>query len=344
MTNTSKNFDQEEFYEHYRIDVDPGQDALRIDKFLLNRLENVSRNKIQNAAKSGCIRVNDHAVKSNYKVKPNDQISVLLPEPPRDKDVKPENIPLNILYEDDNLLIVNKEAGMVVHPAYANFTGTLVNALLYHFGQLPADTNNIFRAGLVHRIDKDTSGLLVIAKDDFSLSHLAKQFYDHSIERKYKALVWGHVEADEGSIRKHVMRDPKDRRRMISVDETDKGKHAVTHFRVLERFSYTTLLSCQLETGRTHQIRSHMASIGHPLFNDETYGGASIRSGPTFSKYKQFVDNCFKLIPRQALHAQTLGFIHPHTREKVFFQSELPADFEAVLQKWRAYSRAVEDF
>ena len=344
MSDEANKSEQEEFFEHYRITVDAGQIPVRIDKFLLNRIENVSRNKLQNAAKSGCILVNEKAVKNNYKVKPNDLILILLPQPPRDKEVKAENIPINIVYEDDQLLIVNKEAGMVVHPAYGNFTGTLVNALVYHFDQLPADKNNDYRAGLVHRIDKDTSGLLLIAKEDFSLSFLAKQFFDHSISRLYTALVWGDVLADEGSIVKNVLRDPKDRRKMISVAATEDGKHAITHYKVLERFHYCTLLECKLETGRTHQIRTHLASIGHPFFNDETYGGARIISGPSFTKYKQYIDNCFKLIPRQALHARTLGFIHPETKKEVHFTSDLPADFSAVLEKWRAYSKQLHDF
>lgn len=343
MTKSVTNSDQEDFFEHYRILVDPGQEALRIDKFLMNRIENVSRNKIQNAAKSACILVNDVAVKNNYKVKPNDVVSIILPEPPRDKEVKAENIPLNIVYEDDNVLIVNKVAGMVVHPAYGNFTGTLVNGLVYHFDELPADKNNAFRAGLVHRIDKDTSGLLVIAKDDFSLSFLARQFFDHSVNRLYTALVWGNLKDEAGTINKNILRDPRDRRRMIASEETENGKNAITHYKVLERFNYTTLIECKLETGRTHQIRAHMASIGHPIFNDETYGGAKIISGPSFTKYKQYIDNCFKLIPRQALHARTLGFVHPNSKKQMHFNSDLPDDFASVLDKWRAYSKYGEE-
>ncbi|MBL6964196.1 MAG: RluA family pseudouridine synthase [Bacteroidetes bacterium] len=339
MANNTVNLDQEDLFEHHKITVDPGQEPVRIDKYLINRIENVSRNRIQNATKSDCILVNNQAVKSNYKVKPFDQISIVLPHPPRDKEVKAENLQLDIVYEDDHVLVVNKEAGMVVHPAYGNFTGTLVNGLIYHFGKSDTDIDPPFRAGLVHRIDKDTSGLLVIAKDDYSLTFLARQFFDHSVERSYSALVWGHVKDAEGTITKNILRDPKDRRRMITTTKAGSGKHAVTHYKVLEQFNYTSWIECKLETGRTHQIRTHLASIGHPIFNDEPYGGARIVSGPSFTKYKQYIDNCFKLIPRQALHAQSLGFIHPHSGKEMIFHSDLPDDFSSVLSKWRLYSQ-----
>ncbi|MFC2114607.1 RluA family pseudouridine synthase, partial [Bacteroidota bacterium] len=292
-----------------------------------------------NAAKSDCILVNGIPVKNNYKVKPSDEISIVLPEPPRDTEIKAENIPLEIVYEDESILLVNKVAGMVVHPAHSNYTGTLVNALLYHFGEQPADDNTSYRAGLVHRIDKDTSGLLVIAKTDVALSFLARQFFDHSMERKYLALVWGDMKADSGTIDARLTRDPKDRRRMVVTSKEDIGKHAITHYKVVERFLYVTLIECRLETGRTHQIRAHLSSVGHPLFNDEMYGGSKILFGPSFSRYMQFIKNCFKLMPRQALHAKTLGFIHPESRKQIAFSSELPDDFTGVLEKWRIYSK-----
>jgi 23S rRNA pseudouridine1911/1915/1917 synthase len=334
--------EKEDLFEHYRIIVDHGQTSIRIDKYLFSHIANVSRNKIQNAAKSGCILVNDQAVKSNYKVRPNDIISVVFPDPPRDSTVYPENISINIVYEDNEILIVNKRAGMVVHPAYSNYTGTLVNALLYHLGAASInDDIESTRAGLVHRIDKNTSGLLVIAKTDYALGFLAKQFYDHNINRKYYALVWGNPVNNAGTVRTNIARDPRDRKKMKAFRETDIGKEAVTHYKVLERFGYVTLIECVLETGRTHQIRVHMSSIGHPIFNDETYGGAEIITGPSFTKYKQFINNCFEIIPRQALHAKELGFIHPGTKKEVFFNSELPEDMQAVVDKWRKYSNTL---
>jgi 23S rRNA pseudouridine1911/1915/1917 synthase len=329
--------EKDELYEHYRFVVDPGQASERIDKYLAHKIANVSRNRIQNAAKSDCIIVNGLPIKNNYKIKPKDVISIVLPEPPRDEEILPENIPLNIIYEDEEVLLVNKEAGMVVHPAYGNYTGTLVNALIYHFQQLPQKSGVEYRAGLVHRIDKDTSGLLVIAKNDLAMTFLAKQFFDHSITRKYMALVWGDLKSDKGTIRSALARDPKDRKKMKSFKEEDKGKLAITHYNVLERYGYTSLIECELETGRTHQIRVHLASIGHPLFNDEMYGGADIRVGPTFTKYKQFIKNCFEIVNRQALHAKSLGFIHPQTRKFLHFETELPADMNAVIEKWRNY-------
>ncbi len=330
---------KEDFYEHYQFTVDKGQDLLRIDKFLQNRIANSSRTKIQEAARCGCVLVNGKAVKSNYKVKPLDQISIIWHEPPVEIDLIPENIPVDIVYEDDYLIVVNKQAGMVVHPAYANYTGTLVNALLYHLQHLPSGNTQDYRPGLVHRIDKDTSGLLVVAKTEFAMTYLARQFYEHSIERKYIALVWGIVEKEEGTIAASLIRDPKDRRRVITTHEPEKGKSAITHYRVLERFAYVTLLECRLETGRTHQIRAHLKSIGHPLFNDEMYGGSEIIAGPSFSKYQQFVANCFRLMPRQALHAATLGFRHPESGQMIRFDSELPADFQAVLEKWKKFGQ-----
>lgn len=327
----------EELFEHFNITVDKGQQPLRIDKFLVNRIQNASRNRIQMAAKADSILVNGKPIKVNYKVKPNDNISIVLPEPPRDTELKPENIPLDILYEDDYLLIVNKKPGMVVHPGYNNYTGTLVNALIYHFDQLPTASGER-RPGLVHRIDKDTSGLLVIAKDEFAMTHLAKQFFDHSLERKYVALVWGNLKEDEGTIIGNLARSVRDRRVMQVYHEPEIGKHAITHYKVLERFAYTTLVECKLETGRTHQIRVHMQHIKHPLFNDAAYGGDKIITGPAFTKYKQFVQNCFQVCPRQALHAKTLGFVHPYTKENVFFEAPLPEDMQNLLEKWRAYS------
>ncbi len=327
---------EQELYEHHRIVVDKGQSLLRIDKFLMNRLLNVSRNRIQNAADAGNILVNNKPVKNSYKIKPSDIISIVLPHPPRDTEVYPENIPLSIVYEDDYIVIVNKPAGMVVHPGFNNYTGTLVNALAYHFDQLPNLKGNIARPGLVHRIDKDTSGLLVISKDELSMTHLAKQFFDHSIERKYRALVWGDIEQD-GTVTGYIGRSLRDRKVMDIFDEEDKGKWSVTHYKVIERFHYVTLIECQLETGRTHQIRAHMQHIGHPLFSDETYGGKKILKGNATGKYKSFVENCFDICDRQALHAQSIGFIHPHTKEFVHFEAEYPNDMKELIDKWSAY-------
>jgi 23S rRNA pseudouridine1911/1915/1917 synthase len=321
--------------------VDQGQTLYRVDKYLINRIMNVSRNRIQNAAKSGCILVNEKPVKSNYKVKPEDIISIVLPEPPRDKDIKAENIALNIVYEDEDLLIVNKEAGMVVHPAYGNFNGTLVNALLYHYQNLPEPDGEEFRAGLVHRIDKDTSGLLVIAKNEAALAFLARQFYDHSIERKYRVLVWGSFDEESGLIDAALGRDPKDRKIMRAWKDPEAGKKAVTHYRVLEQFNYCSLLECVLETGRTHQIRAHMKFIGHPVFGDPVYGGREIPYGPSFTRYKQFINNCLKIVPRQALHAKSLGFMHPVSKKMMHFDSEVPEDMHVLIEKWRKYSASL---
>lgn len=331
--------EDQELYEHFRIVVDKGQSLLRLDKFLMHRIENASRNRIQHAIEAGSVLVNGKEAKSSYKVKPLDEISVVLPHPPRDTEVYPENIPLNIIFEDDHLLIVNKEAGMVVHPGFNNYTGTLVNALVYHFSQLPQLPGNDGRPGLVHRIDKDTSGLLVIAKNEWAMTFLAKQFYEHSITRKYIALVWGNL-AEDGTVTGYIGRSLRDRKVMDMYDDPEMGKWSVTHYKVLERYKYVTLIECQLETGRTHQIRAHMKAIGHPLFNDTVYGGDQILKGTVFSKYKQFVENCFELLPRQALHAKSLGFVHPVTKERLHFESDLPLDFAQCLEKWRNYGYA----
>jgi 23S rRNA pseudouridine1911/1915/1917 synthase len=329
--------DSDELYEHHRLVADPKQSLLRIDKFLMDRLPNVSRNKVQKAIRDGFVKVNEEPIKPNYRVRPGDVISIALPEPPRDTDIVPEEIPLNIVYEDEHVLVVNKEAGMVVHPAYQNWSGTLVNALVWHFKQLPEMQGNEGRPGLVHRIDKDTSGLLVIAKTERGMSSLAKQFFDHSIERKYIALVWGDVSDDEGTINVPLGRSFKDRRVVDAFPEGEFGRHAITHYKVLKRMRYVTLLSCKLETGRTHQIRAHMKYLGHPLFNDATYGGDQVLKGISTAKFKAFVHNAFKLMPRQALHAQSLGFVHPASKEFVHFESPLPEDFTAVIEKWEHY-------
>jgi 23S rRNA pseudouridine1911/1915/1917 synthase len=329
--------DEQDLYEHLRIIVDKGQSLLRIDKFLMHRIENASRNRIQNAIELGTVIVNEKTVKASYKVKPLDVISVVLPHPPRDTEVYPEDIPLDIVYEDDDVLVVNKPAGLVVHPGYNNYTGTLVNGLVFHFQQLPTLPGNDGRPGLVHRIDKDTSGLLLISKNERSMTWLAKQFFDHTITRKYTALVWGDIETD-GTVTGYIGRSVNDRRVMSIYDDPEKGKWSITHYRVLERMGYVTLIECQLETGRTHQIRAHMRHIGHPLFSDAIYGGDKILKGTLFSKYKQFVENCFELMPRQALHARTLGFLHPTIKKQLLFEASLPIDFESVLNKWRRYS------
>lgn len=338
MQNTPEDTDDErdDLYEHVNIKADKGQEPLRIDKFLMNRLESVSRNRIQQVANAELLLVNGTPVKVNYKVRPNDEITVLLTTPAREHDLSPEDIPLNVEYEDAEVVIVNKQAGLVVHPGSGNHTGTLVNALLFHFNNLP-DRGDESRPGLVHRIDKNTTGLMVIAKTDEAMTFLAKQFFDHSIHRSYVALVWGDIAEDEGTIEGNVGRDQRFRKKMAVYPEGDLGKVAITHYKVLERFGYTTLVECRLETGRTHQIRVHMSHIGHPLFNDDTYGGDRIVKGTVYSKYKQFVDNCFKLCQRQALHARTLGFIHPTTKEAMQFDSGLPEDMQGLVDKWRGY-------
>lgn len=327
----------EELYEHFRFEATKGQMPLRVDKFLMNLVENATRNKIQQAAEAGNIIVNDVAVKSNYKVKAFDVVRIMLSHPPYENLILPENIPLDIVFEDDALLVINKPAGLVVHPGHGNYTGTLVNALAFHFENLPLNSSE--RPGLVHRIDKDTSGLLVVAKTEFAMTFLAKQFEEKTSEREYIALVWGNVAEDEGTVTGDIARHAKDRMQMAVVPDGE-GKHAVTHYKVLERFGYVTLVSCKLETGRTHQIRVHMKSIGHTLFNDERYGGNLILKGTTFTKYKQFIDNCFKVLPRQALHAKTLGFVHPTTKEFMSFNTELPEDMKECISKWKAYSNS----
>ncbi|MDB4611916.1 RluA family pseudouridine synthase [Flavobacteriaceae bacterium] len=323
-------------YEHYAFTADPGQSPLRVDKFLMARVENVTRSKIQQAAKAGSIFVDGNKVKSNYKVKGGDKVKVLFSHPPYENLLVPEDMPLDIVFEDDILVVVNKPPGMVVHPGHGNYSGTLLNGLLYHFDQLPKNSNE--RPGLVHRIDKDTSGLLVIAKTEQAMTHLAKQFFDKTSERKYSALVWGDVKEEEGTIEGAIGRHPKNRLQMAVFEDNSQGKEAKTHFKVIERFGYVTLIECQLETGRTHQIRAHLKFIGHTLFNDARYGGDKILKGTSFTKYKQFVENCFALLPRQALHAQTLGFIHPSSGEKMLFETPLPDDFKAALEKWRQYA------
>lgn len=326
-----------DLFEHHRLVADPGQSPIRIDKFLLDRIPNVTRTKIQNGIEAGFVKVNDKLIKSNYKIRPHDSIVVSFPEPPREEEPQPEEIPLNIVFEDDYLVVIHKPAGMVVHPAYQNWSGTLVNALTYHFQNLPEMKGNRGRPGLVHRIDKDTSGLLVIAKTEAAIQSLSEQFFNHTIERTYNALVWGVPQPEEGIIEINVGRSLKDRRITTAFPEGDFGRHAITLYKVLQDLRYVSLVECKLKTGRTHQIRAHMKHFGHPLFNDEKYGGNGILKGTMFSKYKQFVENCFKLIPRQALHAKTLGFIHPITKEFMQFDSELPNDFKMVLEKWSQY-------
>ena len=326
-------------FEHYSFMVDEGQSPLRIDKYLMNFIENATRSKIQDAAKNEYIYVNGIAVKSNYKVKPNDLIKIMFKHPPHENLLVPEKINLDIIFEDDDLVVINKPAGLVVHPGHGNYSGTLVNGLLYHFKNLPINSSN--RPGLVHRLDKDTSGLLVVAKNDNSLVKLSSQFANKTSKREYLALVWGDVKKDSDTIDNYIGRNPKNRlQNMVISDDNDvlKGKRAITNYEVISRFNYVTLVKCILETGRTHQIRVHMKSIGHPLFNDERYGGNKILKGTTFTKYKQFVENCFKIIPRQALHAKTLGFVHPTTQKYLQFDSDLPNDLDLCLEKWRKYS------
>ncbi|MBN2635748.1 MAG: RluA family pseudouridine synthase [Prolixibacteraceae bacterium] len=326
-----------ELFEHYHLTVDPGQSPVRVDKFLSNRITNASRSRLQTAAEVGCILVNNAPVKSNYKVKPNDDIQIVMDYPRHELKIIPEDIPLNIVYEDDHVIVINKPPGLVVHPGHGNYTGTLVNALAYHFRDLPLFNSEDPRPGLVHRIDKDTSGLLVVAKNEHAKSHLGLQFFNKTTERKYQALVWGSVKDDEGTIEGNIGRSLKNRQVFTVFPEGDYGKPAVTHYTVLKRIGYVTLVECRLETGRTHQIRVHMKYINHPLFNDSNYGGDQILRGTTFSKYRQFVLNCFKVIPRQALHAKTLGFVHPATNEKMSFDSPLPDDMAMAVDKWENY-------
>jgi 23S rRNA pseudouridine1911/1915/1917 synthase len=329
--------DQQELFEHHRFKVDPGQSLLRIDKFLFARIENVSRTRIQDAANAGNILVNNNPVRPNYRVKPDDIVQVVLPNPPREIELIPENIPVKIVYEDDDVIVVNKEAGMVVHPAYGNYTGTLVNALMWHFRELPLFQTGEIRPGLVHRIDKNTSGILVLAKNELALNKLSRQFYDRTTDRKYIAMVWGIPDPPEGKITGHVGRNIRDRKIMQVFPDGSHGKSAITHYKVIENFSYVSVVECKLETGRTHQIRVHFSHIRHPLFNDEEYGGDRIIKGTTFSKYQQFVKNCFVILPRQALHAKSLAFDHPVTGKRLFFDSELPEDMKQVIEKWRSY-------
>lgn len=326
-----------QLYEHFKVVVDKGQNPIRVDKYLFERIVNASRNRIQNAADSGFVMANGKPVKSSYKVKPGDVITVMMDRPRYENEIIPENIPLDIIYEDETLMVVNKPAGLVVHPGHGNYHGTLVNALAWHMQDNPNYDANDPRLGLVHRIDKDTSGLLVIAKTPDAKTHLGNQFFHKTTKRKYRALVWGTVENDEGTIVGSIARNPKDRMQMAVTPDDEMGKHAVTHYKVLERLGYVTLVECVLETGRTHQIRVHMKHIGHVLFNDERYGGHEILKGTHFAKYKQFVNNCFDTCPRQALHAMTLGFIHPVTGEEMNFSTPIPKDMESVIEKWRTY-------
>jgi 23S rRNA pseudouridine1911/1915/1917 synthase len=327
-----------ELYEHFRIEVDPGQALTRIDKFLFNRIQNASRNKIQAAARLGNVLVNNTAVKPNYKVRPGDVISIVMSHPPRDVEILPEEVPLQIHYEDADVIIINKQAGLVVHPGHGNFSGTLLHGLANHFKQTKQSQVDNGFGYLVHRIDKDTTGLLLVAKSEDAQTRLARQFFEHTIDRTYEALVWGEPKEPAGTIEGSIARNPHDRTQMAVFPNNDKGKEAITHYSTLKTFGYVSLLECKLETGRTHQIRAHMKYIGHPLFNDQKYGGHQILKGTTFTKYKQFVQNCFKILPRQALHAKTIGFIHPKTGKKLSFTSDLPQDMKEVLAKWEHYT------
>jgi len=332
--------DEEELFEHYRFKADPGQEVIRIDKFLIDRMPNTSRNKVQIAAKSGNILVNDQKVKQNYRVKPGDNVSIVMPYPVREIELIPQDIPLDVHYEDDQLIVINKPSNMVVHPGYGNYTGTLVNALVYHFDHLPQRSQDYYgRPGLVHRLDKHTTGIMVIAKTEETLTHLAKQFYDRTTERRYNALVWGDIEQD-GTIIGNLGRSPKNRKVMTVFEDETQGKHAVTHYKVLKRFGLVTLLECKLKTGRTHQIRVHMKHIGHPLFNDLEYGGDKILKGTRSASYTRFIENCFELLPGQALHAKTLGFFHPILKKQLQFDSALPSGFQSVIEKWENYVRS----
>ncbi len=329
--------DPQEFFVHHRLVVDPGQESIRIDKHITNFIAGLSRNRIQNAAKANCLLVNDNPVKSNYKVRPNDVITIVLPRPVVSTKLIAEDIPLDIRYEDDDLMVIMKPAGLVVHPGIGNHTGTLVNALLFHLQNLPDKSNEQDRPGIVHRLDKDTTGLMVLAKSELAMTHLAKQFFDRTVHRRYVALVWGEPEPRDGRIEGNIARHLKQRQLMDVFDEPGIGKHAITHYTTIRQYGYVSLVECRLETGRTHQIRVHFKHIGHPLFNDAKYTGDQIRKGTVYTKYKQFVENCFKLIPRQALHAKELGFIHPTTGKEMFFDSELPKDLEDVVDKWERY-------
>jgi len=335
--------DHNELFEHFRFKADPGQTSLRVDKFLFNYLEGTSRSRIQDAANAGSILSNGTPVKPNYRVKPGDLISIVLPHPPRKIELIPEDIPLDIIFEDADVIVLNKQSGLVVHPGYGNYSGTLVNALMHHLRDNPLFHSGEERPGLVHRIDKNTSGLLVVAKNELALNKLASQFFHKTSKRTYSALVWGDMKNDEGTIRGHIGRNPKDRKQMHVFADGEQGKEAVTHYRVLERLGYVNLVECRLETGRTHQIRVHFQHLSHPLFNDPEYGGDRILRGTTFTKYKQFVQNCFELLPGQALHARTLGFDHPTSGEAMLFDAPLPEGFNGVLQKWRTYIQGRRD-
>ena len=330
--------EEQGMFEHFRLNVDPGQAPIRIDRFMAEHMEDTSRHRVQCAIKEGYVKVGDKTVKANFIVRPGDVIRFVMPYRRRGLEILPQDIPLDIVYEDDDLLVVNKPAGMVVHPGHGHFDSTLVNALAFHLGISQGPEAEDERLGiLVHRIDKDTSGLLVVAKNDAAQLNLAKQFFDHSIDRRYRAIVWGDIKEDEGTVDACIGRDPSDRLHFKVVDDPEKGKHAVTHYKVLERYGFVTFVECKLETGRTHQIRVHMSSIGHPLFNDERYGGSEIRKGTIYAKYAQFIKNCFELCPRQALHAKTLGFVHPGTKKWIQFDSAIPEDMTALLDKWRKY-------
>jgi 23S rRNA pseudouridine1911/1915/1917 synthase len=335
--------DNHELFEHFRFTADPGQTTLRIDKFLFNKLENTSRSRIQSAANAGNILSNGSPVKPNYRVKPGDLVTIVLPHPPRKIELIPEDIPLDIVFEDEHIIVLNKQVGLVVHPGYGNYSGTLVNALMFHLRDNPLFHSGEERPGLVHRIDKNTSGLLVVAKNELALNKLASQFFHKTSKRTYSALAWGDMKEEEGTIVGNIGRNPKNRKQMRVFPDGDLGKEAVTHYRVLERLGYVNMVECRLETGRTHQIRVHFQYLGHPLFNDPEYGGDRILRGTTFTKYKQFVQNCFELLPGQALHARTLGFVHPSSGEEILFDAPLPEGFSAVIQKWRTYIQGRRD-
>jgi 23S rRNA pseudouridine1911/1915/1917 synthase len=345
---TDESEEEEKLYEHFHIIIDANQSLLRIDKFLANRLEKISRNKIQNAADAGAILVNGKPVKPNYRVRGNDEVSLVMPRPVQRYSIVPEPMPLDIVYEDDDLLVLNKPAGLVVHPGCGHSAGTLVHGLTHHFSQLPINKQGgisiegEMRPGLVHRIDKNTSGLMVVAKTDYAMTHLAKQFFKHTVVRRYIALVWGDFEENEGTITGNIDRHRRFRKIMDVFPDGDIGKHAVTHYKVLERFGYVTLVECRLETGRTHQIRVHFQHIGHSLFNDNEYDGNRIVKGTIYTKYKQFIENCFELLPRQALHARVLGFVHPTTGKDLYFEAPIPDDINQVLDKWRRYMNNVD--
>ena len=339
----SKEESIEELYEHHKVIADKGQEPLRVDKFLLNRLEGTSRNKIQQSADQGFVQVNGNTVKSNYKVKPHDIVRLMFANPPREIELIPQDLPLDIVYEDEDVVVINKAAGMVVHPGYGNYKGTLVNALAFHFENLPSHGGDPCRPGLVHRIDKNTTGLMVIAKNEQAMTHLSKQFFERSIERKYNALVWGDMKEQQGSIEGNIGRSLKNRKVMAVFPDGEFGKYAKTNYQVLERLGYISLVECKLETGRTHQIRVHFQHIKHPLFNDHEYGGNKILKGTTFTKYKQFVENCFRIIPRQSLHAKSLAFEHPKTGKWLQFNSDIPKDMQEVIEKWRVYAKHKKD-